>query len=223
MLAQRPVKLFLLIVLIVGFYPVIGWAGGPKLLTDVDMDGIYAKGIWVNFEINIALPGGNSLSVPSITIPDISMPGKVGGASGGIASVNVPKQSVNTATANTAQASSGQPTTGQPTTGQNSPSVNTPTAGTGQSSPAVVSGANTSSPVSAVTPVYQSSYPGAGIQISDSAMQGNSGMIINAPNSAVSMSISVVVLNNSTVTGDILQSTNSYPTNLFLSLKSYMQ
>jgi len=212
MLAQRPVKLFLLIVLIVGFYPVIGWAGGPKLLTDEDMDGIYAKGIWVNFEINIALPGGNSLSVPAITIPDISMPGKVGGTSGGIASVNVPKPQVNTATANT----------GQTTTGQTSPSVNTPTAGTGQSSPAVVSGANTSSPVSAVTPVYQSSYPGAGIQISDSAMQGNSGMIINAPNSAVSMSISVVVLNNSTVTGDILQSTNSYPTNLFLSLKSYM-
>lgn len=202
MLAQRPVKLFLLIVLIVGLFPVMGWAGGPNLLTDEDMDGIYAQGIWVNFEINIALPGGNTLSVPSITIPDISMPGNLGSTSGNIGSVTSPS----------ANATAPDPV-------QN----NTSQTGTNQTSPSVVSGANTSSPVNAVSPVYQSSYPGAGIQISDSAMQGNSGMIINAPNSAVSMSISVVVLNNSTVTGNILQSSQSYPTNLFVSLKSFMQ
>jgi hypothetical protein len=154
MLAQQPVKLFLLIVLIVGFFPVIGWAGGPNLLTDEDMDGIYAQGFSAHlyFDINIVLPGGNTLSLP----------------------------------------------------------------------PLAVSGANTSSPDNATSPVYQSGYPGAGIQISDSAMQGNSGMIINAPNSAVSMSISVVVLNNSTVAGNILQSSQSYPTNLFVSLKSFI-
>lgn len=206
MLAQRPVKLFLLIVLIVGFFPVIGWAGGPNLLTDEDMDGIYAKGIWVNFEINIALPGGNTLSVPSITIPDISMPGNLGGTLGTGTSGTIGK--VTSSPVNS--------TVPEPV--QN----NTNQTGTNQTSPAAVAGANTSSPVNAVSPVYKSSYPGAGIQISDSAMQGNSGMIINAPNSAVSMSISVVVLNNSTVSGDILQSSQSYPTNLFVSLKSFM-
>jgi hypothetical protein len=189
MLAQRPVKLLLLFVLIVGFFPVIGWAGGPKLLTDEDMDGIYAKGIWLNFDIDIALPGGNSFSVPSFT-----MPGNVGGISGGNISGNATNPSVNTSTANAGQTS------------------------TSQTTPSTTSETNTSSPGN-----YAFNYPGAGIQISDSAMQGNSGMIINAPNSAVSMSISVVVLNNSTVAGDILQSSNSYPTNLFMSFKSYMK
>ena len=199
MLAQRPVKLFLLIVLIVGFFPVIGWAGGPNLLTDEDMDGIYAQGFsaHLNFDINIVLPGGNTLSLPPFTIPEFSMPGNLGGISGNITSVASPSNN------STVPDSVSQ-------------------TGTNQTNPAAVSGANTSSPDNATSPVYQSGYPGAGIQISDSAMQGNSGMIINAPNSAVSMSISVVVLNNSTVTGNILQSSQSYPTNLFVSLKSFM-
>lgn len=171
MLAQRPAKLFLIMVLIVGLYPLVGWAKGPVLLTDEDMDGIYARGIWVNFDINITLPGGNTLSVPSINIPDISKPGNVGAVPGGIRSVTATKQSAD--------------------------------------------------PGNSGSSVYHNT-PGSGILVTDNAMQGNSGLIINAPNSAVSMSISVVVLNNSTVTGDILQSSNSYPTNLFLSLKSYM-
>jgi hypothetical protein len=203
MLAQRPVKLFLLIVLIVGFFPVIGWAGGPNLLTDEDMDGIYAQGFsaQLNFDINIVLPGGNTLSVPPFTIPDFSMPGNLGGTSGNITSVASPSNN---------------------STVPDSVPNNTSQTGTNQTTPATVSGANTSSPVNATSPVYQSGYPGAGIQISDSAMQGNSGMIINAPNSAVSMSISVVVLNNSTVAGNIIQSSQSYPTNLFVSLKSFI-
>jgi hypothetical protein len=93
-------------------------------------------------------------------------------------------------------------------------------ANAGQTTPSTASEANTGSPVNAVQDFY---YPGVGVQISDNAMQGNSGMIINAPNSAISISVNVVVLNNSTVAGDILQSSNSYPTNAFFSFKNYMK
>jgi hypothetical protein len=211
MLAQRPLKLLLIMVLIGGGIPVIGWAGGPTVLADEDLDDIYAQGIWVNFEINIALPGGHTLSVPSITLPDITMPNNVAvvPANGGSVDEAIPTSG----------------TAAIPVTGQTSPSGvsddgNSSVAGIGATG---TSAAGTSAVTTeTVSSAYQLSYPGAGIFVTDNAMQGNSGFIINAPNSAISMSISVVVLNNSTVNGNILQSTNSYPTNLFLSMRSYV-
>lgn len=213
MLAQKPIKFVFFMVLIVGFFPVIGWAGaGPSLLADEDMDGIYAKGIWVNFEINIALPGGGTLSVPSINLPEITMPNNTGGYPGGIESVTV------TPTNSSGSTSSSTPVTPPPVA-----SVAPTSSSTSVTPPPVASVVPASSSVQEASADYQYSSPGSGVFVADSAMQGNSGLIINAPNSAVSMTISVVVLNNSYVVGDILQSTKSYPTNLFLSFKSYMQ
>ncbi len=218
MLAQKPIKVLLIMVLIVGLFPVIGWAG-PSLLTDDDMDGIYAKGIWVNFEINIALPGGNTLSVPFSNMSNMASLGNIGGTGGGVENVSV---STPSSTSNPATGQSTPSVVSAPATGQSTPSVLSAPA-TSQSTPSATSGNTTSSPANTASPVYEYSSPGSGFIVTGNAMQGNSGLMINAPNSAVSMTISVVVLNNSTVGGNIIQSSNSYPTNLFLSLKSYMQ
>ena len=122
------------------------WAG-PGVLTDEEMDGIYAQGVVINLDIHLGFPGGNSFSLPSF---DLSLPVRGGANPGGTA------------------------------------------------------------------------FPGSGInQMAGNALQGATGLTINAATAAISMTVNVVMANNSIIVGNIIQSSNSFPTNVLFSFMAF--
>jgi hypothetical protein len=149
----------LVLLFIIGFVPPCAWAG-PRLLSDNELDAVYAQGIFVNIDLHIAFPGSASFSLPG---NQLSLPDKVGASLGDIG----------------AQRPSTMPANGG-------------------------SGANGALP------------PGL-----NSIGPGPNGLVISASHAAISMSVNVLVANNSTIGGNVIQNSTSYPTNLIFSIATF--
>jgi len=186
------------LVILISIYPVAAWAG-PALMDDEEMENVYAKGIFVDFDINIALPGGSSFSMPNVPV-SIPSPGVISSGNGSTAnlSASTPSSPVGSVSV---PASGGIPVASSGSMG--SPSINVATPGTKN---------------------FQPNFLGTpGIILSDNAMSGNSGMIINAPSAAISLILNVVVLNNSTIGGNVFQTSTSNPVSLMLNVTTFWQ
>lgn len=191
MLTHKPIKRVLIMILMMGLYPLIGWAA-PMDMTDDELDAIYAQGIFVDINVSVNLPGGGMLNMPSFNIPFPDIPGVTGSLNNGNGSISVsPTNNGSTSVGG----STGTTTPTPPVT-----TVSTPT----NSSPTPSSTPN-------VIPIA------AGVSITEGAMQGNSGLIINAPAAAVSLVVNVAVFNNSVLNGNLSQNVNSLPTTLIMS------
>jgi hypothetical protein len=162
-----------------------GWAE-PVLLTDVEMDAIYAQGIFVDLNIDIVMPNGTNLVMPGIEVPLPNMPGVTGNSAGG-----------NTGTMSIAPVN-------HPTTASNSPSPGGPSTTSGGTTVAAAAPASGGSPTNTLIVPTASA-----VSIGDNSMTGNSGLIITAPGAAVSILLNIAVFNNSSLNGDFMQSASS--------------
>jgi hypothetical protein len=151
--------LALALLFIIGFVPPCAWAG-PRLLSDNELDAVWAQGIFVNIDLHIAFPGTASFSLPG---SQLSLPDKVGASLGGIRSQGPGSMPAN---------------------------------GGGGASGALPAGLNSIGP-------------------------GPNGLIISASHAAISMSVNVLVANNSTIGGNVIQNSTSYPTNLLFSIATF--
>jgi hypothetical protein len=149
----------LALLFIIGLVPPCAWAG-PRLLSDNELDAVYAQGIFVNIDLHIAFPGVAGFSVPG---NHLSLPDKVGASLGDIG----------------AQRPASMPANGG-------------------------GGVNGTLP--------------AGL---NSIGSGPNGLIIGASHAAISMSVNVLVANNSTIGGNVIQNSTSYPTNLLFSIATF--
>ena len=162
----------------IGCVPLSAWAG-PRLLSDDELDVIYAQGIFVNLDVHIAFPGVSNFSLPST---GLSLPDKIGANLGGIGVLD------------TAGSSAGGSSPG--VTGGSNSAINAPAANG--------SGANNLLP--------------AGLNF---VGPGPNGLTISASHAAISMSINVLVANNSTIGGNVVQNSTSFPTNLLFSIGGF--
>jgi hypothetical protein len=149
----------LALLFVIGLVPLCAWAG-PRLLSDNELDAVYAQGIFVNIDLHIAFPGGASFSGPG---NQLALPDKVGASLGAIGSQGPGSMPANG---------------GNGTTGPLPPGLN-------------------------------------------SIGPGPNGFIISASHAAISMSINVLVANNSTIGGSVIQNSTSYPTNLLFSIATF--
>jgi hypothetical protein len=167
------------------------------------MDEIFAQGIFVDLSINIAMPNGSNLAMPGFEVPFPQMPGLSGnssnGASGAISVAPVTPAS-NTATA-----------PGNATSTNTNPGNSSQAAIPTVSAPA----SNTGTPNTVIMPTA------AAVSVGNNSLNDNSGLVINAPQAAVSILLNIAVFNNSTLNGDFMQSATSDVRTLSFSFSSF--
>jgi hypothetical protein len=134
----------LILLLMFGFLPVPAW-GALTLLTDDEMDGIYAQGVVINLDIHLGFPEG-TLSLPPFDL---------------------------------------------------------------------------SHPIGRGTSPGSTAFPGSGINHVGNPLPGGTGLTINAATAAISLTVNVVMANNSNIGGNIIQNSSSFPTNLFFAVASF--
>ena len=242
MLTQKTAIVAIIMVAFLGVSPVTGWAE-PVPLTDLEMDAIYAQGIFVDLNINIAMPNGSTLSMPGVNVPLPDMPGMPGSSSGGtsgtmsvtpVSSTATPSNTSTGSTPVVAVAPSNP--TSNVSTNTNTTNVSAPSSTGGGTAPAASSPSpvNTGS-ASAPAPTVAAATPAASTptsttmivpttsaaSIGNGAMTNNSGLIITAPGAAVSIVLNVAVFNNSVLNGDFMQSAHSNVRTFSFSFSSF--
>lgn len=217
MLTYKPIKIkrVLIMVLMMGLYPLIGWAA-PMEMTDTELDAIYAQGIFVDINVSVNLPGGGLFNMPSFNIPFPDMAGVKGSLNGGGAgSISVsPTTGGSTSTTGSTGNATPTVTASTPTSSGGSSTTPTPTTST---PPNTTISTPTNAPSTPVNSTPNIIPVAAGVSISKGSLQGNSGLIINAPAAAVSLVINVAVFNNSILKGNLSQNATSIPATMIMS------
>lgn len=220
-------------------FPVGAWAEIVPL-TDIEMDDIYAKGIFVDFNINVTMPRGSDLNMPGFKVPFPDMFNKRGnsfhGGSGSIDIIPVGKTATNSihpGSTNNNGSAKGHPveaSTGS-TTPTNSRGPEPVVSTTINTNPSNRNGSNQDMPVVAAdtAPVRGNGSANntivmpttSAVSVGNSSMNDNSGLIITAPGAAVSFQINVAVFNNSILNGDFMQSARSDIRTFSFSFRSF--